>query len=730
MPNNKILHPSLVVAVSLSLIGVFSAACASPPAPQGDARAENIHASPGGQLSSEAGTAALIHLTPDVPWIVSPDEPEPVRRAIDDLQRDWYKVMGLRPVVLAEAPASYNGPILYLGNKAAERYNLVAKKFSGPESFSLRAMKDSQNRPALVGAGADMRGSIYALYALSEEVLGVDPWYFWVDKEPAFKGSIDIPAGFDRSSGPPTFKYRGWFINDEDLLHTFSPDPMRENVFSLAMYDRIYETLLRLRGNMIVPATFPFPDERCQALAVRRGLVLNMHHILVLGLNTYQWPPSVPFSYKTHPEIMEKYWQSCIDAFKDYEVVWTVGFRGKHDRPFWVDEPSIQTPAERGAIISQAIAKEVEMIRKTHPNAAIISNLWMEGAELAAAGHLKIPAGVTAVWPDDGAGLIRDNGRVTKGQGVYYHTAMLSGNANQLSEMVPPGRIFEQVGRFVRAGATEFLLVNVSDIRPVPLSTDCIMRMAWNAKPYLDKSDAQNMDAFLLDWSTRQFGADAAPAVASVYRDYFAIPYMQRDQRLGDNTFYTRLKQLAGGAMPLLAKDKPLPRPILDELQSKGLALTEKALPHLRDLAAKAQSVAARIPPERKNFYQAHVLTQIGLHLNSALMLDAWCRALLAYSEKDAARMIELMQKSLAAVDAAIASLHAAEYGQWSAFYRGEGFVGLANARDKIRASLASLRHEPPPPARGGMSYRELEAYQRPFADNFPLLYPPRMPSK
>ena len=418
------------------------------------------------------GDASGLVLNADTPWVVAEEQPEAVARALQDVESDWYKVFGHRPVVLREPPSSWKGPVIYLGVKGAWRESLLKEPSAGAESFVLRVHRDAAGRPALVAAGMDMRGSIYAAYALSEEILGVDPWYYWVDKEPVARQRIEVPAGLEKRFGPPTFKYRGWFINDEDLLGGFAPDPLRENVFSLEMYDHIYETLLRLRGNMIVPATFPFPDERCQELAARRGLVLNMHHILVVGLNTYRWPKDVPFSYSKHPDIMERYWQTCIQAFKGREVVWTVGYRGKHDRPFWADEPELKTPELRGAVVTRAIAKQVELIRKADPLAMIIANLWMEGAELIQAGHLTLPEGVVQVWPDDGSGIIRDNGTVKAGQGIYYHTAMLNGHANQLSEMVNPGRIYGELGRFARAGATNFFLVNVSDVRPVPLSTD------------------------------------------------------------------------------------------------------------------------------------------------------------------------------------------------------------------------------------------------------------------
>jgi hypothetical protein len=673
----------------------------------------------------EGGNVPEVVLDADTPWVVGADQPEAIQRALDDVKADWYKVFGHAPIVLREPPNSWKGPLIYLGLKGGWRETLLKEPFAGAESFALRAARDDAGRPALIAAGGDLRGCIYAAYALSEEILGVDPWYYWVDKEPVRRDRIEVPTGFDKRFGPPTFKYRGWFINDEDLLGGFAPDALRENVFSLEMHDRICETLLRLRGNMIVPGTFVFPDERCQELASRRGLVLNMHHILVVGLNTYRWPKNVPFSYDKNPELMERYWQTCIDAFKGREVVWTVGYRGKHDRPFWVDEPELKAPAARGAVITRAIAKQVEMIRKVDPQAMIIANLWSEGAEMMHAGHLKLPADVVLVWPDDGTGLICDNGTVQAGQGTYYHTAMLNSSSNQLSEMVNPGRIHAELGRFARAGATNFFLVNVSDVRPVPLSTDCAMRFTWNAAPYLDKTDAENMDAFLVDWSRRQFGAELSEKAAAVYAEYFNIPYQRRSQRHGEAYLNTRLRALDRQAATLIAAGKPLGEKLLGEA-ADAVKFAGENRAYLAELLRKAESLAARIPDERRMFYQSHVLTPIRIHLHMLEILESYGQAVAAYGSGDKPHSIAHIEKSLAASDDLFAALHQAEYGKWSHWFLGERFVGVESSRDQLRVLAAALRGESPPPIRRRLGYEDLYEYQESFSKNFPLLYAPK----
>ncbi len=652
-------------------------------------------------LGEEVGVAGkTVAITADTPWIVADGQPEAVQRALADVQRDWYKVLGHRPIVLNKPPATGRGPVVYLGTKQTWKLEFPA----GAESFVLRVQHDDSGRQAIVAAGTDMRGAIYAAYALAEEILGVDPWYFWTDHEPAARRQIEVPAGLDRKFGPPTFRYRGWFINDEDLLGGFAPDPLRENVFSLDMLDHICETILRLRGNMIVPGTFTFPDERCWELASRRGLALNMHHIQIVGLNTFRWPAGVPFSYNKNPDVMERYWRDCIAAFKGREVVWTVGYRGKHDRPFWVDEPGLNTSEARGAAITKAIAKQVELIRAADPHAMIIANLWMEGAGMMHAGFLKLPEGVVQVWPDDmGNGLITDNGRVIAGQGVYYHTAMYTASRNQLSEMIPPGRIYGELGRFARAGATNFFLVNVSDVRPVPLSTDCAMRFAWDAAPYLGKTDQENMDAFLADWSRRQFGEALAKEAAAIYARYYDIPYHRHPVISGDNYLHS-------------AMNRP-------DSTAYRFAMTNR--PYVAELAAAAQPLLARVPANRRDFFQSHVLTPIQIHLHSLMMLEEYCAAKAAIEKKDTVQALSLAEQALRSADELFAALHRAETGKWATWYAGDLFVGMEKSRDLVRVLLAQLNGEPPPPVRGNrVAYGELYQYQTPFLTNFPLLYP------
>jgi hypothetical protein len=249
------------------------------------------------------------------------------------------------------------------------------------------------------------------------------------------------------------------------------------------------------------------------------------------------------------------------------------------------------------------------------------------------------------------------------------------------------------------------------------------MRFAWNAAPFLNKSGSENINAYLLDWSRREFGESLTPDVAAIYAGYFNIPYQRDDQRLGDNDLHTPLRKLHEKAAQMVAVGKPLTKEVRDKA-ADIVKFASQNRPYVAELARKAESLSARIPADRKQFYQAHVLTPIGIHLHSLEMLESYGKSLAAYDAGERPQSIALVEKSLRAIDGVFAALHQAEYGRWSGWYIGERFVGVEANRDRLRVLLAVLRGQSPPPQHPPFDYEDLYEYQVPFGNNFPLLYP------
>jgi hypothetical protein len=652
--------------------------------------------------------APAVALTSRATVLVDDREPAALRKAAADLASDLGKVFG-KPVRVVNRVADAAPVTLCVG--LHQNVPTTVPRPASSETLLLAAAADpwpgAKVRQAIVLTGSDTRGAIYAVYQFAQQFLGVDPMYFWTDQTPPRRATIEVPADLKVQAGPPSIRYRGWFINDEDLLTAWRPGAAGRNGIDLRVWDKIFETVLRLKGNMIVPGTFIFPDEDQVRAAGERGLIVTQHHIEVVGTNTYRWPDEQPYSFASRPDLLARAWAKAVEGYvPDQEVIWTVGYRGRHDRPFWTDDASAaSTESGRGALIRRAIQKEMEIVRAHRASPYFLMNAWMEAVDLVRGGFLQIPDGVTLVWPDNGHGMIEDHGKIARGQGVYYHTAMHDFRANQLTERLPLDRIRRELGRAVRAGATEYLLVNTSDIRPVPLTTRAVMELAWNAQPWsVASKGVPPEEKYLETWCRDEFGAEAAPAVAACYRAYFAAPgrYGAEEwETFGDNTYFTctrglLLNQIAASAPQIdrWFRNWFPNRPYKDVVQALERAAHEAAprWEQARDLALRTRE---SVPPSRRAFFEAHVTTQIDVHRYANRMLleaIAAVRTESPASERRAhlARLIENAQSVQAA-------LRGSEYGPWRDFFAGELFVDIPHTIGMARGLDLKLQGKPVP---------------------------------
>jgi hypothetical protein len=80
----------------------------------------------------------------------------------------------------------------------------------------------------------------------------------------------------------------------------------------------------------------------------------------------------------------------------------------------------------------------------------------------------------------------------------YYHVQMLNGDGGQLTEFVPPSRIFQEISSFCRqARSTSIFVLNLSDLKPAVLTVrpydppSCCRRHGDGAIHSLEPSDSQ-----------------------------------------------------------------------------------------------------------------------------------------------------------------------------------------------------------------------------------------------
>jgi hypothetical protein len=685
--------------------------------------------------------AKPIAINASVTIVESAQEPGPIHRATEDLRNDFSKVFGQEPKLATSL--SEAGPVaILIGQNQNVPADAGCTAASGTEAFVF-SLASASNKRVVCLTGADMRGTIYAIYEFSQHILGVDPMYLWTDKQPAKRASIMLPADFTRTYPSPIFKFRGFFTNDEDLLSGWIPPAKGDQTgISLEAWDMVFETTLRLKGNMVVPGTWIFPDDAQVHAATERGLIINQHHAIPLGVNVARWPADVPYNYSTHPEILERAWTNAVNEYKpDEEILWSVGLRGLSDSSYAsLDESVRNNDPLLGQRISEAVADQMKIVRAKYPNAQFVTDLWQEGARLMQEGFLKIPPEVMLVWADTGYGDMQDGGKAAAGQGMYFHVAMMNGQANQLSEMVSVKTIQSEIGRYINAGATSYFLVNTSDLRPVAMTTRAVMEMAWSGNLTGNltgvsattggadaKGDAD--DAYYRRWITEEFGPRSVNALTRMYKEYFAAPSLRPPfgpPRLtsagnppppiprsnvplveGDNHYHSEARRLILDtlsehqvtAIPAQSPKWTLPRvmPVADAqlramLIDRDIKDCVDAQPRWDAVWKDAVAAKSLIDPASSNYYQEAVLTMVTINRESNHMLFEVASAVKDANAGDTAKAQGETAEALRALDAIQASMHAAEYGKWKNWYRGDWLTGVYRTRELVQAYADHLK--------------------------------------
>lgn len=694
--------------------------------------------------------AHAIKINGDTPWVVNEADYEniPVQKAIRDAERDWYKVFGYPPVIYHNtAAASWDGPVIILGSANNTNELVNSNVPEGKEQYHLFQEETKGGNAAVVAVGSDTRGTIFAIYTFCEEVLGVDPMYIFTDNIPEKQTEIELDANFDIVSKTPSFEYRGWFINDEELHDGMHRDPLGGNVISMEWMDKILETLLRCKCNMIAPESAPFPDATVYELCKRRNVVITFHHILPVGLNMMDWPQEVPFSYVTHKDILEEAWRKSAKALADKEVAWTIGFRGESDGAFWNSDPAAPKDEQgRADVISEAMQKQVEIIREVDPDATIIAALWNELGEFYNKGILKVPEGVCKMFADDGRGFMRDKGDgsdLDSGDGLYYHVMMQMLTQNRTTEAVPPARIYSELKRYVERGATKYAIINVSGIRPAALSVEAISDFLWDAEPAMSKTPEAAMEAYLLHWYDKEFTSELAQKLADLRLLYYNIPYLRDTMPVqgrwqgarGEHLLQFLTQSLLQNVGLALQVSKSL-NEVKDVLEAQrryvSLELAREPLGETASFFPKlwenTLALEEQIPENRKDYYQFHFRYQVAVHKYSSELLATVCDAYAAFKDNnDAPAFASEMEKALVLMEKIIAEAHKAEYGNWDTLFMHVRLMDLWKTRLMLKATIAKINKQAYTAEKrgywGGSFWGAAQEYMEHGEGTFPYFY-------
>jgi hypothetical protein len=349
----------------------------------------------------------------------------------------------------------------------------------------------------LVIAGSDRRGTIYGIYELSRQ-LGVSPWYWWADAPVARHDEAYVIRGM-YTDGEPAVEFRGIFLNDEaPCLTSWVRNTYGTDYGGHEFYERVFELILRLKGNMMWPAmwgwAFYADDAENGRLADRMGVMVGTSHHEPMARNHQEYARHRKewgaWNYQTNQKKLDRFFREGIERMKDTEDIVTIGMRGDGDEA--MGDKTDTELMERIVRNQRQIIKEVT--GKPASKTTQVWALYKEVQDYYDAGF-RVPDDVIMLVCDDNWGNIRrvpvSNEECSHkgGWGIYYHVDYVGAPRNtKWLNVTQTQQMFEQLSLAYDFGIQRMWILNVGDLKPMEYPIQLFMDMAWNPKEYTQQN--------------------------------------------------------------------------------------------------------------------------------------------------------------------------------------------------------------------------------------------------
>ena len=634
-----------------------------------------------------------------------------VLKAIEDLQNDIYRVCGQRLVSGNYLPAEYDGKLI-IGTLKNDRFQefLQRNGMNVPEIegkweyYVIRTVGEKED--TLLIAGSDDRGTMWGIYEFSRCFLGVDPLYLWTDHTPQKKDNLQL-SGVNIVDGPKTFQFRGWFINDEDLIEGFSRKGIPEKEYDFhkdfgPMLRMLVETGLRLKQNLLIPCSHLDIDKPEEEALIRivteRGMFISMHHQEPVGVHQFTvdryWKERGidDINYSEYKENYEEVWRHYIRKWSRYDnVIWQLGLRGRGDRPVWYNATGIPTSIEeRGKLISDAIQKQLDIIREENPGKEILSSstLWMEGMGLYKENALRFPEGTKVIFADFapeqmwGEGYYTARREKNRDYGLYYHVGFW-GCGPHLVQGNSLEKIYFNYKDAVAKGDSDYSILNVSNFREFVHGTEFIADLTWDI-------DSFDVDSYRLDWCEREFETKNAMEIAEIYREYYRCFYeMDAELVPGQMVFMDGMaKRVALMLMEIIRGGELRQVDIqnkhlynfksTDEFISYYKNATEIGIRRFQRLYQKAAAAIETVAKDRQQFYISNMIVQIEIILG----LYTWVHSLCLAAEDrrgpaDDSAYERNIDEAVYALSKICVDRRKSLFGKWEHWYDGDSLINI-----------------------------------------------------
>jgi len=599
---------------------------ASEPASKQAAPARRAPRDPGRYVAFEPGPGrfALVADAVSAPIVIGSRETPGVLRAARDLQADVRRVSSIEPDFALDAPPASRPSVVLVGTlgKSALIDALVSagkldvSELRGRWEMALTQIVE-QPLPgverALVIAGSDPRGTIFGIYDLSRQ-MGVSPWYYWDDVPVRRRSSVFVLPG-RHSQGEPAVKYRGFFINDEDpalstwARNTFGdgPNPKAPHGFDHRFYAKVFEALLRLRGNYLWPAVWGrslFDDDpKNQALAAEYGIVMGTSHEAPMMRAQDEWNRfgkqdgpyggTGEFSFVRNADTLQRYWADGVRRMNGYESIITVGMRGNGDEAM-EDAQGIElmqriVTTQRG-IIADVMKKDPASVPQIWSLYKEVQQYWEDG--------MRAPDDVIINWCDDNWGNMRklpDPAAPARsgGYGLYYHFDYVGGGRNyKWNDTTPLANVWEQLHLSYESGVETMWMVNVGDLKNDEHPTEFFLDYAWHPARW----PIEKLDAWEQQWAEAHFGPETATEIARLMTAYGQLQSRRKPELLNRAISLDPALDIRKDEKAVVFRDA-------SPFSLTRYAEAERATLDWKKLAADSDAIQSRLAPEYRDAY-------------------------------------------------------------------------------------------------------------------------------
>lgn len=448
--------------------------------------------------------------------ITDSNDDEAVKIALENLKEDFFRVTGTRPEIsntagkdsLCIIAGSLHTPLIQklIKDKKISRKELENKK----EKYIIQLVENPQEgiSRAMVIAGSDRRGTVYGIYELSEQ-MGVSPWYWWADVPTEPQKEIYFRPG-TYTDGEPAVTYRGIFLNDEaPCLTGWVKQRYGTNYGDHRFYSRVFELILRLKGNYLWPAmwgwAFYADDPENGKTADKMGVIIGTSHHEPMARNHQEWARKRKeygaWNYATNKEVLDKFFTEGIERMKGTEDVVTIGMRGDGDEAMSQDvnvrllEDVVKNQRKIIEKVTRKLAKKTPQVWALYKE---VLDYYDQG--------MRVPDDVIMLLCDDNWGNVRrlptaEERKHPGGWGMYYHVDYVGAPRNsKWLNVTPIQNMWEQLQLTYDYGVDKLWILNVGDLKPMEYPITLFLDMAWNPKEY---------DASTLLEHTRRFCAQA-----------------------------------------------------------------------------------------------------------------------------------------------------------------------------------------------------------------------------